>query len=102
MDLRDILALIWKRRWFILTVTLVSVGIATFLGASQPKRYESTAVLALTPDVGRGQTFISSDNLSALLGTYAETAKSEVNIGRARSEERRVGKECRSRWSPYH
>ena len=23
-------------------------------------------------------------------------------IGRVRSEERRVGKECRSRWSPYH
>ena len=22
--------------------------------------------------------------------------------GRERSEERRVGKECRSRWSPYH
>src|SRR5256885_17233270 len=26
---------------------------------------------------------------------------SEQDIG-ARSEERRVGKECRSRWSPYH
>src|SRR3712207_1841071 len=26
----------------------------------------------------------------------------EVRIGDARSEERRVGKECRSRWSPYH
>ena len=29
-----------------------------------------------------------------------------VNVGRGgddtRSEERRVGKECRSRWSPYH
>ena len=25
-----------------------------------------------------------------------------VNIGNNRSEERRVGKECRSRWSPYH
>ena len=24
------------------------------------------------------------------------------NSGRSRSEERRVGKECRSRWSPYH
>ena len=24
-----------------------------------------------------------------------------INIG-TRSEERRVGKECRSRWSPYH
>src|SRR6266404_6932901 len=23
-------------------------------------------------------------------------------VERARSEERRVGKECRSRWSPYH
>ena len=25
-----------------------------------------------------------------------------VDILRSRSEERRVGKECRSRWSPYH
>ena len=25
-----------------------------------------------------------------------------VKEARARSEERRVGKECRSRWSPYH
>ena len=26
----------------------------------------------------------------------------ETPVDRARSEERRVGKECRSRWSPYH
>src|SRR5258706_16411041 len=25
-----------------------------------------------------------------------------TSIGTVRSEERRVGKECRSRWSPYH
>ena len=25
-----------------------------------------------------------------------------VNLSVIRSEERRVGKECRSRWSPYH
>src|SRR5260370_41891956 len=25
-----------------------------------------------------------------------------MEIARSRSEERRVGKECRSRWSPYH
>ena len=24
------------------------------------------------------------------------------DVERSRSEERRVGKECRSRWSPYH
>src|SRR5256885_6440480 len=26
----------------------------------------------------------------------------ELPVGKGRSEERRVGKECRSRWSPYH
>ena len=38
-----------------------------------------------------------------------ETAAAVVKNGRevlsnviSRSEERRVGKECRSRWSPYH
>ena len=25
-----------------------------------------------------------------------------IKVGVIRSEERRVGKECRSRWSPYH
>ena len=28
--------------------------------------------------------------------------RSEKSLNRPRSEERRVGKECRSRWSPYH
>jgi len=26
----------------------------------------------------------------------------DVDVAKFRSEERRVGKECRSRWSPYH
>ena len=28
--------------------------------------------------------------------------KTQLPSGSERSEERRVGKECRSRWSPYH
>ena len=32
-------------------------------------------------------------------GKFAEQAQIEIVY---RSEERRVGKECRSRWSPYH
>ena len=31
-----------------------------------------------------------------------KVAASMVKIAEERSEERRVGKECRSRWSPYH
>ena len=33
---------------------------------------------------------------------YSVTYVTEVSDGIDRSEERRVGKECRSRWSPYH
>ena len=32
----------------------------------------------------------------------ARMGKSNVDGSSSRSEERRVGKECRSRWSPYH
>ena len=32
----------------------------------------------------------------------AEPIKSSDPVSLTRSEERRVGKECRSRWSPYH
>src|SRR2546429_4336705 len=31
-----------------------------------------------------------------------QEASEASGSGRRRSEERRVGKECRSRWSPYH
>ena len=31
-----------------------------------------------------------------------ELMKQFMDVVRERSEERRVGKECRSRWSPYH
>ena len=31
-----------------------------------------------------------------------ELAKTLIQYNISRSEERRVGKECRSRWSPYH
>ena len=30
------------------------------------------------------------------------TIRAKATEGNSRSEERRVGKECRSRWSPYH
>src|SRR5256885_16305991 len=43
---------------------------------------------AYGPDVGRASVQVS---VVAVTPVYA-----------SRSEERRVGKECRSRWSPYH
>ena len=36
------------------------------------------------------------------LAKHAEEKISFLEALKKRSEERRVGKECRSRWSPYH
>src|SRR5258705_8292720 len=51
----------------------------------------------------------SSDLLLGTVGMHNETLVLLGRVGAAekvresrRSEERRVGKECRSRWSPYH
>ena len=49
-------------------------------------------------------------NIAQMMAMMLETRGYDVNvagsgeeaIAKARSEERRVGKECRSRWSPYH
>src|SRR3712207_1815041 len=35
-------------------------------------------------------------------GPAIQQLKQEILSKQSRSEERRVGKECRSRWSPYH
>ena len=46
---------------------------------------------------------ISADYIGDEIGTYSvDGSPSETILKSYRSEERRVGKECRSRWSPYH
>ena len=55
----------------------------------------------LAGDIRKGVTFEYKS------GVYTVTDFQHVKPGKGaafvrRSEERRVGKECRSRWSPYH
>src|ERR1041384_6055868 len=52
---------------------------------------EAAGVYNLAPDMG-GMGFIENNKCLCMLSVLINT----------RSEERRVGKECRSRWSPYH
>ena len=50
------------------------------------------AILHADPEIaGRLEEYIGKVPFLSLHGKYGN-----------RSEERRVGKECRSRWSPYH
>ena len=54
--------------------------------------------------------YLATDNISLKNKNIKFSTENEYNINRFakllnnlnRSEERRVGKECRSRWSPYH
>ena len=64
--------------------------------------------------VQEAQRHLSSGRVVAYVGSYnPHTKDANINVEAAqkyldngaqttRSEERRVGKECRSRWSPYH
>ena len=45
----------------------------------------------------------SYHNLSDVISSVIVKTKAGIDVKlQLRSEERRVGKECRSRWSPYH
>src|ERR1041384_3473841 len=58
------------------------------------------AILALEPDFVVGFSDIQADIARELVRAGVEVWIS--NHRSIRSEEHRVGKECRSRWSPYH
>ena len=45
---------------------------------------------------------VVTDGVKLSPNPFDEIALEEALRLRDRSEERRVGKECRSRWSPYH
>ena len=73
---------------------------------------------SITTDAGGGVVFKSQDvkdesvinrgagssisNLRSPKRSYTSYGRSAEDLQFLRSEERRVGKECRSRWSPYH
>ena len=48
------------------------------------------------------QLRVTQESNSAELNNQARFALNNDSRAIDRSEERRVGKECRSRWSPYH
>jgi capsular exopolysaccharide synthesis family protein len=79
----DFLALIWKRRLVVAAVFVGCLVAAAAFAFTQPKRYESSTTIAFTPDPNGGQNFIPSDNLAALLSTYAAVAKSHENLDAA-------------------
>jgi capsular exopolysaccharide synthesis family protein len=79
MQFSDFLHILWRRRVVVVLVVVFCTAAAAVYAYKQPKRYESTATLAFTPNPKKGQLFIPTESLSALLSTYAEIAKSTQN-----------------------
>src|ERR1022692_1692835 len=67
------------------------------------KGYEAKVDLDEEAGVFHGE-IINTRDVITFQGTSVEELKQafEDSVDDYRSEERRVGKECRSRWSPYH
>ena len=59
----------------------------------------ATKKLAVLPS---SSPFLNGKKLFIVVTHQIEDWASELIEEEPRSEERRVGKECRSRWSPYH
>src|SRR3712207_4968585 len=72
---------------------------AFLLALSSARRVSDLPVgIALLVD---GEEELGSPNLPGVMAARREDLAAEAAFD-LRSEERRVGKECRSRWSPYH
>src|SRR6266536_5149441 len=84
---------------------VVNVGVFACRSKSHGAREARLPVTMSQPGAGVQQNTCRA-SVSELFHGNASSAASGGLAGnafqRARSEERRVGKECRSRWSPYH
>jgi len=82
-------------RGFLVVMQLwVIVAAVFFTASSQAAQCEETS----RPNI----LWITCEDMGPHLGCYGDTYANTPNLDQLISEERRVGKECRSRWSPYH
>src|ERR1039458_6247864 len=82
-----------------LLVLRLELGATSQMAVQHPAAHADVDAVVGEADVGQaGQhdQFVGDDAGFAQLGHGIQLAAAQ------RSEERRVGKECRSRWSPYH
>src|SRR2546425_12243739 len=96
-----------------------TIWVLVELEKGQPAR-SSLEVLGKAAQLGRPEAIVLGSAAAAVAPTLGEFGAEKVyvhadaiyahyltlpavdTISELRSEERRVGKECRSRWSPYH
>ena len=90
----------------VLAQAIVQQGYKAVTAGMNPmdlKRGIDMAVTSILGNLKSASKQLGSSSEIAQVGTISANGEEEIGKKIAeRSEERRVGKECRSRWSPYH
>ena len=82
---------------------IVTAGMGVLMAASSVNAGSLQIVSAQENVVQQSTSVISPLMISELVAdTHQSDQTTASGTDAFRSEERRVGKECRSRWSPYH
>ena len=83
----------------------VRIGDKLRITAQVIKKIDRTKTIELKTDIynqNKQKVTTGTANVKLVETTIPEEKEEKVKLIKTRSEERRVGKECRSRWSPYH
>ena len=97
-----------KKHWIVVAIVVVGVLLAWRWYGRTPTKADDHDPTALSGDppaaVARVErrTIANTLKISGEFKPFQDVDVHAKVAGYIRSEERRVGKECRSRWSPYH
>ena len=86
---------------------IADVEVGTFLSGGVDSSVISSILKRISPklhtfSIGFEEQAYDESKYANLMADYLGTNHHHEYFTKKRSEERRVGKECRSRWSPYH
>src|SRR5258708_30664584 len=81
-------------QWSVLRVLWEQEGLSQ-VDLAERMRVEKASLTSVLDAMERRRLIVRTRNSD-------DRRKVNINLTAHRSEERRVGKECRSRWSPYH
>src|SRR3712207_3891361 len=95
------------KAYLTLAMAFIMAYIGVMVGAAKGDYLDRSALGGIFSDKATRRDVKSLDTSVIIDGRIADVAETgflsgTIVIPQFRSEERRVGKECRSRWSPYH
>src|SRR5690554_8036528 len=92
----------------------ITLSFYQYAKIEDPQQFRDDLFLAWSKLDALGRTYVANEGINAQMSVPAENLDAfretletydfmkGIRLNVARSEERRVGKECRSGWSPWH